>query len=375
MDQAMTAQRTADGRAEGIRVPAGSRRKGLLKRTALGVLVVLGLAAAAEYGTEYWRTGRFMVDTDDAYVAADNTLIAPRVSGYISQVLVVDNQSVKAGQVLARIDDRDYQTALRQAGADRQTAEAEIGSIDAQLALQNSMIEQANQQVTAADAALRFAQQDHARYETLSRTGAGTTQSDQQSQSNLIQRTAGLAQSRAALSAARQQVDVLQAARVKAAAQLEHYRAAEQQAQLNLGYTTLTAPVDGTVGARTLRVGQYVQAGTQLMAVVPLDAVYIVANYKETQLTHVRPGQPVEISVDTFPDTQIHGHVDSIAPATGLQFALLPPDNATGNFTKIVQRLPVKIVLDRTPGSAADLLRPGMSVEPSIDTRSAAASR
>jgi membrane fusion protein (multidrug efflux system) len=162
---------------------------------------------------------------------------------------------------------------------------------------------------------------------------------------------------------------VLQAARVKAAAQLEHYRAAEQQAQLNLGYTVLTAPVDGSVGARTLRVGQYVQAGTQLMAVVPLDATYIVANYKETQLTDVRPGQRVGISVDTFPNARIHGHVDSIAPATGLQFALLPPDNATGNFTKIVQRLPVKIVLDRDPGTAADLLRPGMSVEPSIDTR------
>ena len=367
----MTAERVADGRPETIRAPAGTRRKGWMKRAALGVLTVLGLAAAAQYGTEYWRTGRFMIETDDAYVEADNTLIAPRVPGYISQVLVNDNQPVKAGQVLARIDDRDYQTALRQAVADRQTADADIRSIDAQLALQGSTIEQANQQVTGADAALRFAQQDHARYQTLSRSGAGTMQSDQQTQSLLIQRTADLARSRAALMAATQQVDVLQAARVKAVAQLAHYRAAEQQAQLNLGYTTLTAPIDGSVGARTLRAGQYVQAGTQLMAVVPLDATYIVANYKETQLTDVRPGQPVSITVDTFPSAQIHGHVDSLAPATGLQFALLPPDNATGNFTKIVQRLPVKIVLDRDPGTAADLLRPGMSVEPSIDTRPA----
>jgi membrane fusion protein, multidrug efflux system len=370
MEQAVTAQR--DGRTDGIRVGAGFRRSGLLKRTALGAVAALGLAAAVQYGTEYWRTGRFMVDTDDAYVQADNTLIAPRVSGYISEVLVADNQPVKTGQVLARIDDRDYQTALRQAVADRETAEAEIRSIDAQLALQNSMIEQANQQMAAADAALRFAQQDHARYESLSRSGAGTVQSDQQTQSTLLQRAAAMAQSRAALMAARQQVDVLQAGRVKAAAQLEHYQAAEQQAQLNLGYTTLTAPVDGMVGARTLRVGQYVQAGTQLMAVVPVDAVYIVANYKETQLTHVRPGQSVEISVDTFPGARIHGHVDSVAPATGLQFALLPPDNATGNFTKIVQRLPVKIVLDRAPDTA-EWLRPGMSVEPSIDTRDAGA--
>ena len=360
-----------DGGIGTIATGSRSRRNGLLKRAAVGAVVVLGLAAAVQYGTEYWRTGRFMVSTDDAYVQADHTLIAPRVSGYIAQVLVVDNQPVKAGQVLARIDDRDYQTALHQATADRQTADADIRSIDAQLLLQNALIEQATQQVTSAEAASRFAQQDHTRYETLQRAGAGTAQSEQQSESLLVQRTAGLAQMRAALVAARQQVDVLQAAHVKAAAQLDHFRALEQQAQLNLGYTVLKAPIDGTVGARTLRVGQYVQAGTQLMAVVPLDAVYIVANYKETQLTHVRPGQPVEIAVDTFPDAVIHGHVDSVAPATGLQFALLPPDNATGNFTKIVQRLPVKIVLDHTPG-AADLLRPGMSVEPSIDTREAA---
>jgi membrane fusion protein (multidrug efflux system) len=337
---------------------------------------VLGLAAGVHYGMEYWQTGRFLVSTDDAYVQADNTLIAPRVSGYISEVPVTDNQPVKAGQVLARIDDQDFQTALHQAIADRETAESEIRSINAQLTLQNSTIEQANQQVASAEAALRFAQQDHARYDMLSRTGAGTTQSAQQTESLLVQRTAGLLQARAAFTAAKQQVDVLEAARVKASAQLEHYRAAEQQARLNLGYTTITAPVDGTVGARSLRVGQYVQAGTQLMAVVPLGAVYVVANFKETQLTRVRPGQPVEISVDTFPDGHVRGHVDSVAPATGLQFALLPPDNATGNFTKIVQRLPVKIVLDRDPSgfeTGADVLRPGMSVEPVIDTKAGAA--
>jgi membrane fusion protein, multidrug efflux system len=371
MEQVTTMERAMSGRADGISVSGRAGRKRLLKPAALGVLALLGIVAAAEFGTEYWRTGRFMVTTDDAYVQADSTLIAPRVSGYISEVRVADNQAVKAGQVLARIDDRDYRTALRQAAADREAAESELRSIDAQLALQDAMIEQANQQVAAADAALQFAQQDHARYETLSRSGAGTTQSDQQSRSLLIQRTAGLAQAKAALTAAREQVDVLHASRGKAAAGLEHYRAIEQQAELNLGYTVLTAPLEGTVGARTLRVGQYVQAGTQLMALVPLNAVYVVANYKETQLTRVRRGQPVEISVDTFPGHRIHGHVDSLSPATGLQFALLPPDNATGNFTKIVQRLPVKIVLDQAPGTAADVLRPGMSVEPSIDTRSA----
>ena len=369
--------RTGDDLTPGINIRPGglSVRKSLLKRTALAALGILGLAAGVHYGIDYWRNGRFLVSTDDAYVQADNTLIAPRISGYISQVLVVDNQAVRAGQVLARIDDQDYQTALRQAVADREVAESDIRSIDAQLTLQTSTIDQAAQQVTAAEAALRFAQQDHARYDELSRSGAGTIQSAQQTQSQLIQRSAGLLQARAALTSAKQQVDVLQANRVKANAQLDHYRAAEQQARLNLGYTTITAPISGTVGARTLRVGQYVQAGTQLMAVVPLDGVYIVANFKETQLTGVRPGEPVRISVDTFPDARIRGRVDSVAPATGLQFALLPPDNATGNFTKIVQRLPVKIVLDGDAESrevAAGLLRPGMSVEPTIDTRSTA---
>ncbi len=376
MAQTMTMERTADDLTPGISVRPGSasNRKALLKRTALGALAVAGLVAGAYYGVGYWQTGRFLVSTDDAYVQADNTLIAPRISGYISQVLVGDNQSVHAGQVLARIDDKDYQTALSMAVADRETAESEIHAIDAQLTLQTSAIDQATQQVTSADAAFHFAQQDHARYDELSRSGAGTIQSAQQTQSQLIQREAGVLQARAALTSAKQQVGVLQANRVKAVAQLEHYKAAEQQARLNLGYTTITAPIDGMVGARTLRVGQYVQAGTQLMAVVPLDGVYIVANFKETQLTGVRPGEPVEISVDTFPNAHIHGRVDSVAPATGLQFALLPPDNATGNFTKIVQRLPVKIVLDGDTESqevAAGLLRPGMSVEPTIDTKAA----
>ena len=373
MEQTVTAERVI--RDNSSSNAAAARHKTLLKRTGLSALAVAGLAAVAYYGTTYWQTGRFMVDTDDAYVAADSTLIAPRVSGYISQVLVSDNQPVKAGQVLARIDDQDFQMALRQAVADEQTAGSDIHAIDAQLILQSSTIEQANQQVASADAALQFAQQEHSRYDSLFRTGAGTTQTAQQSQSMLMQRTAGLMQARAAFAAAKAQVDVLQAARVKATSQLEHYRAAEQQARLNVGYTTITSPNDGMIGARSLRVGQYVQAGTQLMAVVPLDAVYIVANFKETQLTNVHPGQPVDISVDTFPNMQIRGHVDSVAPATGLQFALLPPDNATGNFTKIVQRLPVKIVLDRdASGHAvnAGVLRPGMSVEPTVDTKASA---
>ena len=185
----------------------------------------------------------------------------------------------------------------------------------------------------------------------------------------LREKTAQLQHGKSGLLAAQKKIDVLTTERAKAMAQLDHARAVEQQAALNLSYTRITAPVDGTVGARTLRVGQFVQAGTQLMAVVPLDAVYVVANFKETQLTYVRNGQPVEVRIDSFHGTKLKGHVDSLSPASGLEFALLPPDNATGNFTKIVQRVPVKIVLD--DHSLTGLLRPGMSAEPTVNTKAA----
>ncbi len=347
---------------------AGQRHILTLKRALLGVGTAVVVGLAATYGVQYWQVGRFQVSTDDAYVQADSIIIAPRVPGYIAEVLVNDNQPVKAGQVLARIDERDLKAALDQAIADRSGAENRIANISAQLELQQSAIQEADAQLASAEAAAGFAAQDQKRYSDLSRTGAGTIQQAQQTQSLLLQRSADLQRAQAALNSARQQVAVLQTARAEAQSALEHAQAVEAQARLNLSYATITAPEDGTVGARTLRVGQYVQAGTQLMAVVPLHAVYVVANYKETQLTDVRPGQPVDIEVDTFPDDTVHGVVDSLAPASGQQFALLPPDNATGNFTKIVQRIPVKIVL-RGDGGLAGLLRPGMSVEPTIDTR------
>jgi membrane fusion protein (multidrug efflux system) len=340
----------------------------ILKRILAGAAVLAILAGGADYGAHYWSTGRFLEATDDAYLQADYTTIAPKVSGYVAQVLVEDNQPVTEGQVLARIDDRDFRTALEQAKADIATAEADIQNIDAQIAQQQSAIDQANAAVTADQAALTFAEQDSERYRDLVKRGAGTVQDAQRTQATLLQQNAALQRDRAALAAARKQVDVLKAARSKADTVLRRTRAVEAQAELNLGYTTIAAPVAGTVGARSLRVGQYVQAGTQLMAVVPLNAVYVVGNFKETQLTDVQPGQPVDITVDTFPGMTIKGHVDSLAPASGLTFALLPPDNATGNFTKIVQRIPVKITLDPDQPLAGQL-RPGMSVEPTIDTK------
>jgi membrane fusion protein (multidrug efflux system) len=333
----------------------------------LALALSLGVAAAADFGYGYLTTGRYLQTTDDAYVKADSTIISPKVSGYIAQVLVGDNEKVKAGQLLARIDDRDFQAARSQAHADVDASEAAVRNLDAQIALQQPIIEQGTADVAAAEANLQFAQEEQARYDGLMKTGSGTIQRAQQTDAALRANIAQLQHSKSGLQAAERKVDVLTTDRAKAVAQLDRARAVEQQAALNLSYTEITAPVDGTVGARSLRVGQFVQAGTQLMAVVPLDAVYVVANFKETQLTHVRNGQPVEVEIDSFHGTKLRGHVDSLSPASGLEFALLPPDNATGNFTKIVQRVPVKIVLD--DHSLTGLLRPGMSAEPTINTK------
>ena len=350
--------------------PAIRPRRLTPKRAALALLLLAGSAIASSFGYDYWTVGRFQESTDDAYVKADFTIVAPKVAGNIATVLVRDNETVRAGQVLARLDDRDFQTALAQARAEVKSAAAAVRNFDAQIALQNALIEQAGATVAATSAALTYAEQDARRYRALVGSGAGTVQRAQQTEAGLLQAAAQLRRDQASLQAAGDKITVLTSARAEAAAQIEHKEAIQRQAELNLSYTTIVAPVAGTVGARSLRVGQYVTAGTQLMAVVPLDAVYVVANFKETQLTHVRPGQAVSIAVDLLPGARLAGHVDSVAPASGLEFALLPPDNATGNFTKIVQRIPVRIALD--PSELVGRLRAGMSVEPSIDTSSPA---
>jgi membrane fusion protein, multidrug efflux system len=338
-----------------------------IKRAGLALAVALGVAAVADFGYGYFTTGRYLESTDDAYVKADSTIVSPKVSGYIAEVLVGDNQPVKSGQLLARIDDRDFRTALDQARADVAGSEAAVRNLDAQIALQQPVIEQGTADVAAAEANLKFAEEERARYDDLMKTGSGTLQRAQQTDAALREKIAQLQHGKSGLLAAQRKVEVLTTDRAKAVAQLDRARAVAQQAALNLSYTEISAPVDGTVGARSLRVGQFVQAGTQLMAVVPLDAVYVVANFKETQLTNVRNGQPVEIRIDGFRGTKLRGHVDSLSPASGLEFALLPPDNATGNFTKIVQRVPVKIALD--DHSLTGLLRPGMSAEPTVNTK------
>jgi membrane fusion protein (multidrug efflux system) len=326
------------------------------------------IAGAGYYGHDYWTVGRFNVSTDDAYVKADSTTVAPKVSGYIGTVLVADNEPVKTGQVLARIDDRDFTVGLQQAKADVEAARAVVAGKQAQLDSQQSVIDTARATVSLDQANAAFADQDDKRYSTLAATGYGSQQNAQQAASRIAAARAAINRDSAALTTALKQVDLLKAEVAQAQATLAHDEAVQRQAELNLSYTAIVSPVDGVVGNRTLRVGQYVQAGTQLMSVVPIAGTYIVANYKETQLTDVRPGQKVEIDVDMFPGTLVSGHVDSIAPASGQEFALLPPDNATGNFTKVVQRIPVKIVLD-AGNPLAGALRPGMSVYPTIDTK------
>jgi membrane fusion protein (multidrug efflux system) len=338
-------------------------RKMLLTGAALAVL-----AGATWYGWDYWTVGQYLVSTDDAYVKADNTTIAPKVSGYLQQVLVGDNEQVKAGQTLARIDDRDFKVALDQAGADVAAAKAAIASKQAQLEVQQAVINAAKATIELDAANVTFAAQDNKRYTELAASGSGSVQNAQLAQSRIAGAQATRQRDIANLASALRQVDLLKAEIVQSEATLARAQALQNQAELNLSYATIVAPIDGVVGNRTLRTGQFVQAGTQLMSLVPASGAYIVANFKETQLTDVRQGQAVNITVDMFPGKPVHGHVDSIAPASGQEFALLPPDNATGNFTKIVQRIPVKIALDRTD-NAGIALRPGMSVIPTIETR------
>jgi membrane fusion protein (multidrug efflux system) len=344
-------------------------RKALMAGAAVAVL-----AGAAWYGWDYLTVGQYLVSTDDAYVKADNTTIAPKVSGYLDEVLVGDNERVKAGQILARIDQRDFKVALDQAKADVAAAGAAIASKQAQLGVQQAVIDAAKATIDVDKATVTFAVQENKRYTDLAATGYGSVQNAQQAQSRNAGAQAAIARDTANLASALKQVDLLKAEIVQANATLARAEALQSQAELNLGYTSIVAPIDGVVGNRTLRVGQFVQAGTQLMSLVPVTGAYVVANFKETQLTDVREGQAVDIAVDMFPGQRVHGHVDSIAPASGQEFALLPPDNATGNFTKVVQRIPVKIVLNRD-NSAAVELRPGMSVIPTIETKSRAQSQ
>ena len=333
------------------------------KITIAVVLAAVAAGAAYAYKHDDGQSGR--QSTDDAYVTADFTAVAPKVAGNVTEVLVEDNQKVVKGQLLARIDDRDFAVAVDMAEADLARAEADLVRLRAAIAQQGSAIQRAAAAIDASNATLKFARANAARYRDLSSDGSATQQDRQQAESQAEAAAAHHVADVAALAGARQEVGILQAQVAQADAQVARNKAALAAARLNLSYTKIVAPIDGVVGQRSVRVGAYAQVGAPLLAIVPLQQAYVEANFRETQLARVRVGQPVTISVDMLPGTTLKGHVESLAPASSLSFSPIAPDNATGNFTKVVQRLPVKIVID--PGQdAARLLKVGMSVTPTV---------
>ena len=333
---------------------------------AVGVLVYL--LAPEVFGKKPQQS------TNDAFVSADFTLVAPRVAGFIKEVLVEDNQRVQAGQLLALIDDRDFRAAAQAADADTLVARAQLQNARATLERQASVIAQAQATVVAAKAEQAFAEHELNRYNHLAGVGAGTVQNAQQARTRIDQAGARLANATAVLAAERKQVEILTAQRDAAEGGLKRAQAALEMASFQLSYTRIVAPVDGMVGERAVRVGAYVTPGSKILAVVPLAQAYVLGNFQETQLTDVQPGQDVVVRVDSLGGEALTGRVQSIAPATGVTFAAVKPDNATGNFTKVVQRIPVKILLE--PGQAhIHRLRVGMSVEASVNTHPSAQQR
>jgi membrane fusion protein (multidrug efflux system) len=329
----------------------------------IGVLVIF---VARDW--DWWQGSAARQVTNDAYLQADLTPLAAKSPGYVRTVLVGDFQRVKAGDVLVEIVDDDYRATLDQAEASADAASAAIENIERQKLLQQALVKQAEATIQATEADLTRYRLEAARQQSLLATRiAGTDQLVEQAVDNQKRTEATLALNQAQLEQQRQQLKVLDSQESQAKATLKGQEAARDLAKIALGYTRIVAPVDGMVGQRLVRPGQYVSVGTQVIALVPLPNVWVIANYKETQMTRIRVGQPASVTVDAFPGVVLHGHVDSWSPGSGAEFSLLPPDNATGNFTKVVQRIPVKILLDPDP-RVANLLRPGMSVVAAIDT-------
>lgn len=342
-------------------------RRSKLRKILLPVGIVAAILAVLALGY-WWVVGRFMQSTDDAYLRADSMTVAPKVNGYVTDVYVSDNASVKTGDPLVRLDGRQYQAALDQAQATVDARQADIERAQAALLQQRAAIEQAKAQLLVAQVANRHAQDEVHRFAPLATSGAES--SDQMSVliSNRDQAQATLAADTAALDQAQAKVADLNAQVSQARAQLEAAQASARQSKLDLDDTVIRSSLPGRVGDRTVRVGQYAQPGTRMLTVVPIEGMYLTANFKETQIGRMHAGQHASIRIDALPDTELHGVVESFAPGTGAEFALLPPENATGNFTKIVQRVPVRIRLEADENTRKQLV-PGMSVTVKVDTR------
>ena len=353
--------------------PPGSRSA--LIRLALplfAVLAALGFIVLATLRWDQWVGSAAIQTTNDAYVKADMTRLSSRVAGEVQKVAVNDFQRVKAGDLLVQIDPADYQAQVAQAEAAVAAAQAAYDNLANQVELQYATIAQGEAQQVSAQAQEVEARQEQERQQSLTQTEAGTRQKLEQATAGYARAQADVRASRALIAAEHHQLEVLSGTKKQRAADIEAAKAALDAARLKLGYTKIVAPFAGVVGERQVQPNDYVNIGSNLINVVPLPDVYVIANYKETQLTRVRPGQPVEVTVDSFPSERLHGRVERVAPASGSQFALLPPDNATGNFTKVVQRIPVRIQLDKGQPLLERLL-PGMSVVTQIHTDEAGA--
>jgi len=358
-----TSQETdADQRVPPLRRP-GVRRSLLI---AALILIVILMILFIRYETH----GKYIESTNDAYVRADAVTISPKVSGYVERVFVSDNQDVKAGAPLVRIDPRDYRAQLLQSRAQVGVAAAASENARAMIHEQEGAVDQAAAQLAAAESDAQFAAAEVTRYTPLAASGAETREKLASLRNQAMQAEKNAAAQRAALLVAERRVASLRAQERQAAAQREAAQAQLTAAGINLGSTIVQSSVDGRIGDKSVRVGQYVQSGTRLMSVVPLAQIYITANFKETQIGRMRPGQPARIRVDALDGIELRGHVQSVSPGTGAEFSLLPPQNATGNFTKIVQRVPVRIALDAGP-EARKVLLPGLSVTVNVDTISA----
>jgi membrane fusion protein (multidrug efflux system) len=329
--------------------------------TVAAIIVAVMIAGAVVW----WLNARHFESTDDAFIDARVVQISPQIPGEITDVAVTDNEDVAAGTVLMRIDRRNYVAAVAQARGALAEAQARVANDDAQIDAQRSQIDQARQQVEQAQAALKFSEEENQRYQKLLQQGSGTEQRAQQAVSDLTQKRASLASAQASATTADKQLEVLRTLRAGTMAQVEEAQANLDKAEADLARTTILAPEDGRVAKLTAAKGAYVQPGQALLMFVP-RTVWVTANFKETQLADMRPGQPVDIAIDAYPGRDFKGHVDSIQPGSGTAFSLLPPENATGNYVKVVQRVPVKIVFDKP----ADVyLGPGMSVEPRVRVR------
>ena len=333
------------------------------RRPILTVSLLAATAVAAVAAYLWWDNSSHFETTDDAFVAARQYAVAPKITGYVKSVPVTDNQHVEAGGVIARLDDRDYQAALDQANAQVAASQAQIANVEAQRDVQTAQIQASKAQVDQAKAALAFAQQQASRYQDLATKGAGSVQNAQQYSSQLGQQDAAVKSAEAQEHVAERQLEALKAQLLSAQANLSVSEAQRDQAVLNISYATVTASEPGRVVSLTAAPGELAQPGTNLTMFVP-DSTWVVANFKETQLDRMRPGQPVTITIDAYPDHVWKGHIESVQPGSGTAFSLLPAENATGNYVKVVQRVPVKIVLDDAPTDVA--LGPGMSVEPSV---------